>query len=34
MDKQKYIGYWCCDNIIDHPDQVELLYLDFQDALY
>lgn len=29
MDKQKYIGCWYCDNIIDHPDQVGLLYLGF-----
>ena len=29
MSKQKYIGCWYCDNIIDHPDQVGLLYLGF-----
>lgn len=29
MDKQKYIGCWYCDNIIDHPEQVGLLYLGF-----
>ena len=29
MDKQKYIGCWYCDNIIDHPTQVGLLYLGF-----
>lgn len=26
---QKYIACWYCDNIIDHPDQVGLLYLGF-----
>lgn len=26
---QKYAGCWYCDNIIDHPDQVGLLYLGF-----
>lgn len=29
MDTQKYVGCWYCDNIIDHPDQVGLLYLGF-----
>ena len=29
MDKQEYIGCWYCDNIIDHPEQVGLLYLGF-----
>lgn len=27
--KQKYIGCWYCDNIIDHPEQVGLLHLGF-----
>ena len=29
FDKQKYPGCWYCDNILDHPEQVGLLYLDF-----
>ncbi len=29
MKAQKYVGCWYCDNIIDHPDQVGLLYLGF-----
>lgn len=29
MDSQKYIGCWYCDNLIDHPEQVGLLYLGF-----
>jgi hypothetical protein len=29
MEEQKYAGCWYCDNIIDHPDQVGLLYLGF-----
>jgi hypothetical protein len=29
MKNQKYIGCWYCDNIIDHPEQVGLLYLGF-----
>lgn len=29
MDNQKYVGCWYCDNIIDHADQVGLLYLGF-----
>lgn len=29
MGEQKYAGCWYCDNIIDHPDQVGLLYLGF-----
>lgn len=29
MEKQMYAGCWYCDNIIDHPDQVGLLYLGF-----
>lgn len=29
MNNHKYIGCWYCDNIIDHPDQVGLLYLGF-----
>lgn len=29
MSKQKYIGCWYCDNIIDHPEQVGLLHLGF-----
>lgn len=29
IDDQKYIGCWYCDNIIDHPEQVGLLYLGF-----
>lgn len=29
MNRQKYIGCWYCDNIIDHPLQVGLLYLGF-----
>lgn len=29
MKKQKYIGCWYCDNIIDHPDQIGLLHLGF-----
>lgn len=29
MDEQKYAGCWYCDNIIDHPNQVGLLYLGF-----
>ncbi len=29
MDKQKYIGCWVCDNLIDHPEQLGLLHLDF-----
>lgn len=28
-NKQKYIGCWYCDNIIDHPEQVGLLHLGF-----
>lgn len=26
---QKYVACWYCDNIIDHPEQVGLLYLGF-----
>ena len=29
MADQKYPGCWYCDNIIDHPEQVGLLYLGF-----
>lgn len=29
MNNQKYIGCWYCDNIIDHPEQIGLLYLGF-----
>lgn len=29
MSKNKYIGCWYCDNIIDHPEQVGLLHLGF-----
>lgn len=29
MANQKYIGCWYCDNLIDHPEQVGLLYLGF-----
>lgn len=29
MEKQDFAGCWYCDNIIDHPDQVGLLYLGF-----
>lgn len=29
MKEQEYIGCWYCDNIIDHPEQVGLLYLGF-----
>lgn len=29
MEKQKFPGCWCCDNLIDHPEQVGLLYLGF-----
>lgn len=25
----KYIACWYCDNIVDHPEQVGLLYLGF-----
>lgn len=28
-NKQKYPGCWYCDYILDHPEQVGLLYLDF-----
>ena len=28
-DTQRYSGCWYCDNIIEHPDQVGLLYLGF-----
>lgn len=26
---QKYPGCWYCDNILDHPEQIGLLYLGF-----
>lgn len=29
MKNQKFAVCWCCDNIIDHPEQVGLLYLGF-----
>lgn len=29
MSKQKYVGCWYCDNLIDHPTQVGLLHLGF-----
>ncbi len=29
MKNQKYAGCWYCDNIIDHPDKIGLLYLGF-----
>lgn len=29
MKDEKYIGCWYCDNILDHPDQIGLLYLGF-----
>lgn len=29
MKKQKYAACWYCDNTIDHPEQVGLLYLGF-----
>ena len=29
IQDQKYAGCWYCDNIIDHPHQVGLLYLGF-----
>lgn len=29
MGKQKYMGCWYCDNIVDHPEQIGLLYLGF-----
>lgn len=29
MKEQKYPGCWYCDNIVDHPGQVGLLYLGF-----
>lgn len=29
MKNQKYIGCGYCDNLIGHPDQVELLHLGF-----
>lgn len=27
--RQKYIGCWYCDNIIDYPEQVGLIHLGF-----
>ena len=29
MKKEDYSGCWYCDNILDHPEQVGLLYLGF-----
>lgn len=29
MMKTKYPACWYCDNIIDHPEQIGLLYLGF-----
>lgn len=29
MLNDKYVACWYCDNIIDHPEQVGLLYLGF-----
>lgn len=29
MDINNYTACWYCDNIVDHPEQVGLLHLDF-----
>lgn len=29
MKRQEYAGCWYCDNLIDYPDQIGLLYLGF-----
>ena len=29
MKNDKYTACWYCDNILDHPEQVGLLYLGF-----
>lgn len=29
MEKENYTACWYCDNIVSHPGQIGLLYLDF-----
>lgn len=29
MKNSKYAGCWYCDNMIDHPEEIGLLYLGF-----